>query len=99
MESLWYNLIDAFGDLVITVPMKQVVLLIAISVFFILIGRFKSALIANLTFIFLWTCIASKALSGKYTIATIAPFATSYAVIGSAIFFGVALMIFYAISE
>ncbi|MCL6584122.1 MAG: hypothetical protein K6U11_10865 [bacterium] len=99
MESLGSNLISLLGTLEIIIPMKQVIFLIALSVFFILIGRFKSALIANLTFIFFWTCIASKSLSGKYSLSTIAPFVTSYAVVGSAIFFGIALMIFYAISE
>ncbi|MEW5804167.1 MAG: hypothetical protein AB1847_18890 [bacterium] len=99
MEALLNVMVSLFGSLEITIPMKQIALLIALSVILILLGKFKSALVANLVFIFAWTCIAGSSMSGKYTINNIVPFASSYAVIGSAIFFGIALMIFYAISE
>jgi len=99
MESLLSSLPNLFGSLEVIIPMKQIALLVAISIFLILLGRFKSALTANLIFLFSWTYIASESLSGKFTINNIAPFACSYTVVASAVFFGVALMIFYAISE
>jgi hypothetical protein len=90
---------NLFGSLEVIIPMKQVVLMIAISIFLILSGRFKTALIANLIFLFSWTCIASESLSGEFNISNIIPSACSYTVVAIAVFFGIALLIFYAISE
>ena len=99
MEGLLSNLANLFGSLEVNIPMNQIALLIAVSFFLILAGRIKTALMANLISIFTWTCIASQSLSGKFTINNIIPFASSYTVVATAIFFGIALMIFYAISE
>lgn len=99
MESLLISLINLFGGLEITIPMRQIALLIAVSIFLILLGKFKTALMANLIFTFSWVCIASRSFSGEFTISNVAPFAGSYMAIASAIFFGVAVMIFYSLSE
>ena len=99
MESLLSGLVNLFGSLEVIIPMSQIVILITLSIFLILLGRFKTALIANLIFLFSWTCIASGSFSGKFTISNVVPFACSYAVVATAVFVGIALMIFYAVSE
>lgn len=99
MESILVNLFSLLTGLQVTVPMKQIILLVAISIFFILLGRLKSALTVNFLFIFYWTCVVGKSFSGNFDVNNIIPMASSYTVIASVIFFGIALMIFYAISE
>ena len=87
------------SNIEIIIPMSQIIALLIVSTIFVLFGNFKSALVTNFLFIFLWMYQNNKGCLQNIAINNVVHFAGNYTLITCTIIFGIAMLILYEIFE